>query len=591
MLNVPQEVKDLLHLDTCQKNIRIHFPNGERQDICNDLIVKDSVKFTESLCSQDELKFGLSEASVFECETVGVGNIKGTIIEVSCEVFCDSTVTGAEWKNDLMAYVYAIPYGTFYVDTSKRQADMNHRRITAYSNMYHSIFDNGQNDSPMAYYANQIVSSSSNFSTSIEELIFTTYPDLFDKEIYPHTSNDLMSLGVYSESLTDTIYQDDEVKVRLSFYQTSLSVVNGTTIGIVDLDAFEINPTFNDEIEAGIAEIGQRYHLTDAEVVTLRHSIYQELDQRIDKPYVSLYREDRVPPSSTHTPTYIIKAGQVVVFNGHSSNIHNLKLVIDCNWDRIPTFSKTIKYCKDNTAYIHKILASDMTKHSYSLERKADGYDVMNIWPAEGYSARLAYQSLNIMEIASAYIEAQGLFVMYGRDDNAKYVNIRQQFGLLPASNLYPSGSLYPEGVTGGRLLPDDYQSCWYDDEYTKPFGAVICDYKDGNNKEKSYILFLTGYDSTTPNTEYKVYQLSGNAYINMFTWTKAQIQAICETIASNIEGVAYMPVDFVGRGLPYVEAGDTFEILTKSNDSITTIVLNRTISGEQTLTDSYKSV
>ena len=94
MLNVPQEVKDLLHLDTCQKNIRIHFPNGERQDICNDLIVKDSVKFTESLCSQDTLKFGLAESPVFECETVGVGNIKGAKIEVFCEVFCDSTVTG-----------------------------------------------------------------------------------------------------------------------------------------------------------------------------------------------------------------------------------------------------------------------------------------------------------------------------------------------------------------------------------------------------------------------------------------------------------------------------------------------------------------
>jgi hypothetical protein len=50
------------------------------------------------------------------------------------------------------------------------------------------------------------------------------------------------------------------------------------------------------------------------------------------------------------------------------------------------------------------------------------------------------------------------------------------------------------------------------------------------------------------------------------------------------------MPVDFVGRGLPYVEAGDTFEVLTKLNDSITTIVLNRTLTGDQTLKDQYKS-
>ena len=101
MLTVPDSIKDLLHLDSCKKNIRIHFPNGEREDICNDLIVKDSVSFTESICSQNSLKFGICESPVFECEVVGVSNIIGAAIEVSCEVYCDSSVSGAEWKIDL----------------------------------------------------------------------------------------------------------------------------------------------------------------------------------------------------------------------------------------------------------------------------------------------------------------------------------------------------------------------------------------------------------------------------------------------------------------------------------------------------------
>ena len=131
MLTIPSEIKDLLHQDTCEKNIRIHFPNGERTDVCNDMIVQDSVSFTESLCSQNELKFGLCEASIFECETVGVGNIKGATIEVYCEVVCPASVTGAEWKIDLQKYVYPIPYGSFTVDSAVRQADMAHRRIVA----------------------------------------------------------------------------------------------------------------------------------------------------------------------------------------------------------------------------------------------------------------------------------------------------------------------------------------------------------------------------------------------------------------------------------------------------------------------------
>ena len=132
MLTVPETIKDLLHQDTCRKNIRIHFPNGERSDICNNLIVKDSISFTESLCSQETLKFGLCEAPIFECETVGVGNIKGATIEVNVEIFCDPDVAGSEWKIDLQAHVYSIPYGTFVVDSCQRQADLIHRRIVAY---------------------------------------------------------------------------------------------------------------------------------------------------------------------------------------------------------------------------------------------------------------------------------------------------------------------------------------------------------------------------------------------------------------------------------------------------------------------------
>ena len=119
----------------------------------------------------------------------------------------------------------------------------------------------------------------------------------------------------------------------------------------------------------------------------------------------------------------------------------------------------------------------------------------------------------------------------------------------------------------------------------------VQCEYKNTSDEDCVYYLYLTGYDKTTPRSTYAVYDISSNKIIKDQKWTEAQITTICNTIAANLEGVTYMPVEFVGRGLPYVEAGDTFEILTASNDSITTIVLNRTLSGEQVLTDSYKSV
>jgi hypothetical protein len=73
--------------------------------------------------------------------------------------------------------------------------------------------------------------------------------------------------------------------------------------------------------------------------------------------------------------------------------------------------------------------------------------------------------------------------------------------------------------------------------------------------------------------------------------YIEAYIYQLCYEIAENLGGVTFMPVKLVGRGLPYVQPGDTFEILTATNDSITTIVLSRTLKGEMVLTDEYVSV
>jgi len=590
MINVPERIKDLFHLDTCKKNIRIHFPNGERADICNDLIVKDTVKLTESLCSQEELKFGLCESPVFECEVVGAGNINGAVIHVFCEIYCDSSVTGSVWRNDLQAYVYPIPYGVYTVTESKRQADMIHRKIVAYNNVYNSIVDGGQSDSDMAFYAGRIVNSQSAFSTSIEELIFTTYPKLFDESQYNYTVSDLTDLSGYSGQVVKlhngSLYNNS---VYLIFYFASI-ISSNQEIGIVKLDEFERNPSFEEELNSAINDAAQ---YTDITAEELRELVFQTINNTLymrNIPNIRLQREDYVSSDSVTTKTRKKTEGNAVIFPGRSAYVDNIKVCLRVGEVDLHPFLREINNLKPGTSFRYAVPLSELTSTPYSLERAKDRYD-FGYFTSKGYSARLAYQALNIMNVANAYFETQGLFAMFERNGGTKHVNLKRLFDLTPQSDLYPGLNVYPNGTTGGWLLPDDYQKCWYDDKYTKPFGAIQCDYKNTDNESASFILYLSGYTSSTPEVYYRTYHVTGNAYIDLFTWTKAQIQTICETIASNVEGVQYMPVEFTGRGLPYVEVGDTFEILTKSGDSITTIVLNRTISGEQTLTDTYKSV
>lgn len=123
MINLTAQEIAIIKSDATTKNFRVHFPNGEYSDLDNNDIVFGSVKFTESVCSEEYYRYGCYEASVIEFETVGVANIVG------CEIECTMDFIGAS--------TVSIPYGRFVVDKCPRNhQSMTHRKITAYSKKY-----------------------------------------------------------------------------------------------------------------------------------------------------------------------------------------------------------------------------------------------------------------------------------------------------------------------------------------------------------------------------------------------------------------------------------------------------------------------
>lgn len=578
MLTVPDSIKDLLHLDSCKKNIRIHFPNGEREDICNDLIVKDSVSFTESLCSQDDLKFGLCESPVFECEVVGVSNITGATIEVSCEVFCDSSVSGAEWKLDLEAYVYSIPYGTFIVSECKRQADMIHRKVVAYGGTAAFNWELALTESKKP--------CTTTYTPNIGYFLGANGIDV----ISDVTDESTVAWTYDSMSHTIELKSDLHYPYGIRIYATirSRNAIFGAGYykNITDYDAlykvFNVNRLVNPtDLKAQIYAFCEDYPY-----INTRY--YQNFEKAMYGGIFTYYDGDQ----SSRT-VYGIKDYCIYPYsnNWYSQTDSELSVLIPF---KVELHIRRTTYPQgDIKATEIQVFTEDMELHKFKYKNDAPSWSSMSLSISRIDTFNLDWSDFDLEEVTNAFIETFGDFLAFNRNglNNVSLINIKQQFNLLPDDDLYPNTSLYPQGVTGGKLLPNDYQSCWYDDYYTLPFGAIVCKYKNTNNNDAQYTLYLTEFNDSTSVELYRVYDLSDNYLIKQKTWTQAQIQAICETIAANIEGVTYMPVEFVGRGLPYVEAGDTFEILTASNDSITTIVLNRTLSGEQVLTDSYKSV
>lgn len=70
-MSIESKVRELLN-GNAAVNYRIHFPDGERPDICNANIEQESISMSEKVCSQDTLKFGLCEASSFQCTVADI---------------------------------------------------------------------------------------------------------------------------------------------------------------------------------------------------------------------------------------------------------------------------------------------------------------------------------------------------------------------------------------------------------------------------------------------------------------------------------------------------------------------------------------
>ena len=508
MITVPDTIKDLYHLDHCYKNIRIHFPNGERSDICNDLIVKDSVSFKESLCSQNTLKFGLCEASVFECETVGVGNVKGAVIEVFCEIECPATVSGSEWKVDLQKYVYPISYGTFIIQEATRQADMIHRRITAYNIM--SGFD---------------------FKLTKFQLFRANYPN---SELSPFVQR-LIPLIIENMQTNAFNCQETEVAGFKKFYR-DVKVIPG--VGTTYRSQVYTGYRFTQETSSGLFRVEIRSDEPIDENVFIEFGSYSiqpvgpvytvfeghairsagGISEFFIYPYMSMSaaadNNNWFKPSSAND-----EGAYISVHYGYSTYVDRP--------GQQPLISE-VDYIDPADIHIYSLTVPDTVYYAFERVLSNIGAGFVVADPDQ----------INLRTLFSGYLETCGLFGFIGRDNKFKTLNIKRQFHLVPSTVLYPNLDRFPEGVTGGKLLPEDYKSCWYDDEYTKPFGLITCQFKDTTNQDCTYQLYLTGYDENTDPDTYQTYTIDNNELIKNALWTMAQIGQICNNIANNIENV-----------------------------------------------------
>lgn len=595
MLNVPEEVKALFKRDDVYKNFRVHFPNGETADFDNSSIVSESVKFTESLCSQQSFRFGLTEASQISFTAVNIPNIRGVTIE--CALDIDVSSLGMTWINanlspdgfdflSLACYLndsedggfYRIPYGRFIVDTCPRNHEsMWKREVTAYTERIEDSFSNPfQIASMNAFYP-----GANTYTQNVKPLVMSA--------LYYQNPDALLSKGYTKESITISSIEQSVIipltlkttggaskTINFSIYFSSTKMwdagsyqYDGTSLyGVTKTGTEEYPDVLQGAIEAlesiGINASASGFDslrsIVEFALPTRGHFVREKFTVNSQIEYADI----EIPQNSTLMYPSTKEAESMSLCEMHRVEISN---ETDLEYIYSVYFPSVLfdKYVDSNSS---GVVEQFMLSFDSTLETKRKyGSHVV-----ECYSFANAF---SVPEIVRGYLELQCKFGSPARVGG-------MEITLLDNSNPI-------------ELLPDNYSELWYDETTISPIGFVELNFKDetGNDQE---ITVQIGSGSS-------IYDLRDNEVLaNMaFTISKSEAEAgitiqskliafLNSIFTPNIPDLTFVPIELSKKGLPYLEAGDAIEIETEDGQIVPSFILRQTITGIQFLSADVES-
>lgn len=566
MLNIPEEIKQLFRKGSVRKNLRIHFPNGEREDITNENLVAESFSFEESICSENTLKFGLSEASSVEFETVGVGNIKGYEIKVFHEIDISSLPENfiSEYgtrSEDLPFPYYKIPYGYFTVNSCQRQTDINRRKITAYDKLLSESLDYDKTEEINNYLKSK--------------------PACVPKNVYTLEKMMLQDFNINYEKTEIPVVEEKRGGIAAYTYRPTIISINGTRtnisevhINVFNFDSFDVSEIYNvlfsnlDEfswVQQTLKGQAELYEFTiEGDWWWLDHGLQIELVDSNGKQLV-FTENDAVGDILS-----ILGCGNIVEARFMYINNYIIYFYDDWNDEKIFEVSR-----------VNRPTSSSEMLLDYITIEKLELYDI------EKKTIPPVLTSCTLRNVLNAVYEINGTFATINRESGMLEEKKIGGGGLYPSETLYPSNDLFPKGMS--VFTKSMYKSAWYDDEYTPIYSKITCTYKNSDTSEKEYLEYVIVEVEEGNENNYQTYDISENYIIKEFTFTELEILKILTTLAFNIKDIKYMPAEIDLMALPYLESGEIISVLT-TDGGFETIVLNRTLSGIQSLFDNYES-
>lgn len=594
MLSIPESVKALFKTDGVRKNFRAHFPNGEMSDITNADVVKESLHFTESACSQNTFKFGLTEASLIEFETVGRQNMKGMTIECGIEIDTsslsvaqisaiendegDGTLVLAA-DSDIGYGYYRVPLGVFRVEACPRnQESMTHRRVKAYGELSpYNPFETAKLNTyvpetdykPNAYLLTLEMLGWQNkagiLAQGFTEQTITTWQPLSDQMYIT-----LDKTSRLKDSGGNDLTFWTSVEFRYGIYQSAPSTSYATDTDMLyaaDLNGEDYSEIINAMITAlqstsiDLAESGYASWedlLTDIFLQDLtgtpylRPGVVYEGTGRLD--------EDEAPRGTLCPITGNNDA--IYPYIGASVNKNNFPIM------QARFFLPMVFSIYDTTGGFTKIYRESVTPATVT---------------AYIPTATVPILTLAVGETANQVLRGHRNYTAYAHGGNFEpekipegLLEFRGMFARLDRTGMLDMFALDPTPMLS--VVPGDYMECWWDEYDVSPIGTVLIAYLNGEEGETEAEVSLS--------TGRSIYDMRDNAVLKSLAAANAGTISVYlgRDFKTHAAATGFTPTEMTMQGWPWMEAGDALRITAEDSATIDTFVLQIDISGIQDL-------
>lgn len=536
-------------------NVEEYF-NPNYAPIDNNNIISQSFIFKESICSSDTLKFGLCEASEIDIDIFDRNyDLTGRKMDLSLQFA--NIQDKFEWKNFIIA------------ESKKSYAgDIQKRHIVAYDKL------KDLNGNAYAWYTQYMwginVSRSETYYPYMFDYprqIFSTYWNLankfgIDSEDYI-TKDDLGYHPFAGAELTenrDLIYIDETVNDHyLRFYG---GLFSRSSFG--DNDAFIVTVGL-----VGNRKAGSEY---------ARYlEVYDSLGRGIESANVLL---EFVIDGETKTINYLCDSGDVVLPPANWTGVHifapsHLSITSDHETMANGFYLNGVKF--DYLNALDLVNGTQWLPYFSYVWRKPT---TENIFKADS--------SITARDVMRSLMEMCGCFFRLDREGHPQFL-YAMEHGLYPSNTLFPADDLFPRKSSELTMPTSYYIKANFEEYRVSNFGGVQ--------------VVVNTYDSqgAVVRWEYWGDETSDNAYLiddNIFLCNSqfeyepqmaGNVQELLENLWNVLNNMSYTPFTAETIGTPFLESGDRFTLLTKT-DGFESFIFERTLKGIQVLKDYYEA-